>query len=153
MAKLLVVDEQEETKVPFLRGILIKSLQRSGLEFVDAYELASDIREDLEDLETISTNALRQKITEALKENFPDIALSRYSTSTVYPESIDIIRDDGHSEPFSRGVLLKSLLNSDISLSTCTAITRSVHNTLIRENLLKITPEELTALAYEAVRK
>lgn len=153
MAKLLVVDEQEETKMPFLRGILIKSLQRSGLEFVDAYALASDIREDLDDLETISTSDLRQKIMEALKENYPEVALSRYSTSTVYPESIEITRDDGHTEPFSRGVLLKSLLNSDIPLSTCSAITRDVHTMLIRENLHKITPEKLTALTCEAIRK
>ncbi len=153
MAKLLVVDEQEETKVPFLRGILIKSLQRSGLEFVEAYELASDIREDLDDIETINTSDLRHRITEALKENYPDIALSRYSTSTIYPEAIEITREDGHTEPFSRGIFLKRLLNSDIPLSTCSAITRRVHTKLIREKLLKITPEELIAHTYEAVKK
>ena len=153
MAKLLVIDEQKETRIPFLRGILIKSLQRSGLEFVDAYELASEIREDLDDMDAITTNDLRLKISETLKESFPDVALSRYTARSVYPESIEITREDGHSEPFSRGIFLKRLLNCDIPFSTCSAITRNIHSMLIREGILKITPEILIAHTYEVIRK
>ena len=43
MAKLHVVDPTDNTRVPFLRGILTRSLQDAGLSFADAYEVASRI--------------------------------------------------------------------------------------------------------------
>ena len=54
MAKTLVED-REETQIPFLRGILIRSLQDAGLEFDDAAKIASDIRQELADIVLIST--------------------------------------------------------------------------------------------------
>ena len=44
MAKIIVEDREEHTRVPFLRGILIRSLQDAGLPFDTAYELATEIR-------------------------------------------------------------------------------------------------------------
>ena len=49
MAKLLVEDPGEHTQVPFLRGILTRSLQDSGLPFDEAYNLASEVRRELDD--------------------------------------------------------------------------------------------------------
>ena len=48
MAKILVEDLEDNTRVPFLRGILIRSLQDSGLSFDSAHELATGIRDDLD---------------------------------------------------------------------------------------------------------
>ena len=84
MSKLLVVDEGKDTRIPFLRGMLIKSLQHSGLEFVDAYKLASEIREDLDDVDSITSEELRSRIVEALEENYPDVVLSRYQKEVIY---------------------------------------------------------------------
>jgi 2-phosphoglycerate kinase len=153
MAKLLVIDEQEETKIPFLRGMLIKSLQRSGLEFVDAYKLASEIREDLEDVETITTENLRKKIIDTLKEDHPGIVLGQNPRDTIYTVSIEVTRDDGHAELFSRGIFVKRLLNAGIPAGTCNTITRQVHSMLIREKMRKISAEQLITYTYETVRK
>ena len=47
MAKLLVQDTETGRAVPFLRGILTRSLLRTGLSFEEAYQLAAGIRDDL----------------------------------------------------------------------------------------------------------
>ncbi len=55
MAKTLVEDPEDKTRIPFLRGILIRSLQDSGVDFDTASDIASDIRQELDDTELIST--------------------------------------------------------------------------------------------------
>ena len=72
MSKLIVIDEVRDTKVPFLRGMLVKSLQQAGLEFVDAYNVATDIRDELEDTDEVSTVELRKMIQEILSEDYPN---------------------------------------------------------------------------------
>ena len=67
MAKLLVEDPGEDTQVPFLRGILTRSLQDSGLPFEEAYNVASDIRRELDDETLITTDELRDRVLKTLK--------------------------------------------------------------------------------------
>ena len=70
MAKTLVVNEQEQTRVPFLRGILTRSLQEAGLSFEDAYGLASKIRDALSEQDQITTDELRAEVAARLRKNF-----------------------------------------------------------------------------------
>ena len=49
MAKTLIIDHLSGSRIPFLRGIMTRSLQDSGMEFEQAYEVASLIREKLEE--------------------------------------------------------------------------------------------------------
>ena len=153
MTKTYVVDEEKDSKIPFLRGMLIKSLQRSGLEFVEAYKLASDIRDDLDDLEVITTEELRERIIEALEEDYPDIVLSRYQKEIIYTEFIEVIGDDGHAEPFSRGVFVQRLMNCGIPIPVCNSITRAIHSKLIRDKVKKITTDALISLSYQVTRE
>ena len=55
MAKILVEDLEDNTRVPFLRGILIRSLQDSGLPFDAAYKLATEIRDGLDGSPVVTT--------------------------------------------------------------------------------------------------
>ena len=68
MAKLIVLDERNDSRVPFLRGILAKSLQEAGLDFDEAYRLASDIRDGFEHVEEITTSDLRKRILGVLEK-------------------------------------------------------------------------------------
>ena len=56
MAKILVVDAGEQTQVPFLRGILTRSLQEAGIPFAEAYRLANRIRKELGDTDLVATD-------------------------------------------------------------------------------------------------
>ena len=68
MAKTLVADSTDGTRVPFLRGILTRSLHDSGIEFDAAYKLASAIRQQLSDVDEISTEELKHKTLSMLEQ-------------------------------------------------------------------------------------
>ncbi len=153
MSKLQVIDESRETKVPFLRGMLTKSLQRSGLEFVDAYQLATDIREDLDDVESITTVELRTRITEALSESYPDTILTRYTSQNIFSESIKVVNENGEAEPFSRGVFIKRLQNCGIAAESCNEITQEIHNELLLDSAQEVDIRELIKQTYHTIVK
>lgn len=151
MSKLLVIDQEKDTEIPFLRGMLVKSLQRSGLDFVDAYNLANEIREDLEDVDAITTEELRERIIEALAENYPGKVLNHYQKATIFNETIEILMQGEHTEAFSRGIFVTRLLNSGISIDRAGQITRQIHAYLIREKTRTIPIRDLITLTYEHI--
>ncbi len=67
MAKLLIEDREEATSVPFLRGILTRSLQQAGIPFQRAYALADDVRESLGDERTLTKLELNRIVYKRLK--------------------------------------------------------------------------------------
>ena len=153
MSKVIVVDEKADTRIPFLRGMLIKSLQHSGLEFVDAYKLATEIREDLDEQDSITTDELRERIVDALAEDYPDVILARYRKESAYSEAIEVVDRDGQGEPFSRGKFIKRLLGLGIAPELANAVTRHVYGHLVSEQVFEISNRELITLTYHTVRQ
>ena len=78
MAKILIEDREENTRVPFLRGILIRSLQDAGLAFKDAYELATEVRNGLGEIEHLTNDELRQRVLALLKTRTAPEVTTRY---------------------------------------------------------------------------
>ena len=152
MAKLLVIDEQRGAKVPFLRGMLTRSLQDAGLEFGDAYQLATDIRDELDDTDEISNAELRARTIEVLKEYHPN-KVRRYKREDMFRENLRVIYSDGHTSPFSRGMHARRLESCSLPSNKCNAIARSIHSKLIRDKRQTITTDELTATTYRAIEK
>ena len=70
MAKLFITDSASGERIPFLRGVLVESLARAGLSFQDAYVLAQNVRDSLGDESEIAIEALKQRVSEELKQNF-----------------------------------------------------------------------------------
>ena len=101
MAKILVEDPEEHTKVPFLRGILIRSLQDAGLSFKEAYRFASDIRSELGDAQLITNHALHRLVHKRLQASRGDTIASRYLKHNL-PYTIMVEQRDGQLTPFSR---------------------------------------------------
>jgi 2-phosphoglycerate kinase len=58
-SKTQVVDSRTGVRMPYLRGILTRSLQSTGLGFNDAYKLATWLRRELEDADEVSSDTLR----------------------------------------------------------------------------------------------
>jgi 2-phosphoglycerate kinase len=153
MAKLIVVNEETGTRFPFLRGMLVKSLQQAGLEFVAAYSVATDVRDDLDDSDEITAFELRERIEEILGEDYPGAVLTRYKREDISRENILISREDGTLEPFSRGTHVKRLQSSSISGAKANSITRKIHSQLIREKIREITSADLTAMTYRVINE
>lgn len=153
MAKLLVIDEQKDARVPFLRGMLTRSLQDAGLDFTDAYRLATDIRDELDDTEEITNSELRARIIEVLAEYHPGKVLRRYRRADLYRENLQVVYSDGHNAPFSRGIHARRLENCSLPHNKCNTIARLIHSRLIRDKQRRITTDELTATTYRTILK
>ena len=153
MSKLVVVDQENETRVPFLRGMLTKSLHQAGLEFVDAYRVASNLREEFDDYGDVSTIELRDRIVEILTDDYPGAVLLRYKKEDITKENIRVISVNGSSDPFSRAIHVQRLQSCAIDNAKCNAITRQVHSHLVSNKTREISSRDLTGLTYSVIRQ
>lgn len=153
MAKTSVVRSGgQDTRVPFLRGILTSSLQDAGLSFDSAYALASTIREELSQTTEISAEELRSVVARHLAHEFSTSVVQRYETPSNRARMI-LIRDrDGQTTPFSRGQLRLRLESSGLSYEDSTAVTNAVHDHLMKKSESEISSRHLGLLVYRYVR-
>ncbi len=153
MSKLLVIDHANDTRIPFLRGMLVKSLQQAGLEFMDAYNVAGDIRAEFDDSDEITTEELRERIIEILKEEHPDTVLGSYQKDDIFKQTLMVRSGDGSIDPFSRGVHMQRLACSLIQPSQSTSITRKIHSHLIKNKIREVSSHDLCVLTCSVIQK
>jgi 2-phosphoglycerate kinase len=101
MAKTLVIDPQEGTRAPFLRGILTRSLQDAGLAFEDAYRLASRVRQELGNATEITTGDLRRRVAGYLQQFHGAQVLRRYQEPVRSVTSVLVREGPDQVAPFS----------------------------------------------------
>ena len=152
MAKILVEDQEENTRVPFLRGILIRSLQDSGLTFNAAYELATEFRNDLGDNSLITTIELRQRVLELLKEQVGQDVITRYE-QTERPFAIQVEQRDGQVTPFSRLEYQHGLENIGLTDEEAMNVVATVYQHLIDRRMDMISSKRLGKLTYRYLRQ
>ena len=100
--KTIVFNEKDATRVPFLRGILIRSLLDAGLEFEEALELATAMRDRLSDTAEISNYEIRLQVSAMLEESGHLGAMEPYRLPLGAPVRIQVDAPDGSSSAFSR---------------------------------------------------
>jgi 2-phosphoglycerate kinase len=147
MAKILIEDQEENTLVPFLRGILIRSLQDAGLSFTDAYNLATAIRNDLGDETQLTTDELRQRVIQLLKKRASQEVSSRYETKKK-DLAIQVVQRDGQLTPFYRLEYQNTLETIGLTTEEATMIVATVHQNLLDQRLETITSKHLGELTY-----
>jgi 2-phosphoglycerate kinase len=152
MAKILVEDQEENTRVPFLRGILIRSLQDSGLSFDAAYELTTEIRNGLYDNPLITTDELRQRVIELLKTRSEPDVINRYGKQKS-PFGIQVEQRDGQVTQFSRLEYQHCLENIGLTCEEAMEIVATVHKHLVDRRTEKLTSRRLGELTYRYLRQ
>jgi len=152
MAKIFVEDQEEDTRVPFLRGILIRSLQDAGLPFNDAYELATEIRNGLDDSPLITTHELRQKVIDLLKDRSGQDVINRYGKQQR-PFGIQVEQRDGQVTPFSRIEYQHCLENIGLSGEEAMDVVTTVHKHLVDRRIEEMTSRHLGELTYRYLRQ
>jgi 2-phosphoglycerate kinase len=152
MSKTLVVDSSEETRTPFLRGILTRSLNDAGMPFDDAYRFASAIRQELAEVEEISTDALRALVIKHLvKTNDKELA-EAYETNRQPPT---ILVRDQHNQvvPFSRSQHYMCLESCGLSSEDAALATSQVYEQLLEEGEAEIPSSKIGHLTYRSLKK
>jgi 2-phosphoglycerate kinase len=146
--KTTVVNQKEGTRVPFLRGILIRSLLDTGLTFEDAYGVATRIRDELSDIDEISSQDLRQKIAALLKQNGHEGALELYRVPALAPARILVHGLDAATTAFSRGKHERYLQAGGLKLDRAEQITALLYDHLLAAGITSISTSRLGYLTY-----
>jgi 2-phosphoglycerate kinase len=152
MAKIFVEGGEDATRVPFLRGILIRSLQDAGLPFDAAYELAMEVRDSLDDTPSITTQQLRRKILGLLQASVGQNIYSRYEkqeSSFV----IQVEQRDGQLTAFSRFEYQHDLEIVGLTREEALVVATTVYQHLTDRHVEVITTRRLGELTYRYLRK
>ena len=152
MAKIVVIDAEEKTQVPFLRGILTRSLQDAGVSFDTAYSLASRIREELNDSTQVTTRALQALVIRRLRAIGSRDHATTYSRQR-HPGGRVMIKDaDGRLVPFSRARHERRLACCGLSVDEAAPVTQLLYRHLLATGLNPIPVDRLGGITHGCVR-
>ena len=152
MSKILVEDREERTRVPFLRGILIRSLQNSGLSFDAAYALATEIRDNLDETPLVTREELHQKVLTLLKSRTGEDITARYEKQKN-PFTLEVEQRDGQVAPFSRLEYQHNLENIGLRSEEAMDIVATVYKHLVDRRIEKLTSRRLGELTYKYLQQ
>ena len=152
MSKILVEDREENTRVPFLRGILIRSLQNSGLSFDAAYALATEIRDNLDETPLVTREELHQKVLTLLKSRTGEDIVARYEKQKN-PFTLEVEQRDGQVAPFSRLEYQHNLENIGLRSEEAMDIVATVYKHLVDRRIEKLTSRRLGELTYKYLQQ
>jgi len=145
--KTIVINRTEGTRTPFLRGIMIRSLLDAGLEFDQAFELATMVREELSDLAEIETEKLRSIVSGRLKKIDKE-TLEFYNQTGAAPAKILVHSLSGAVSAFSRGRHTRYLQSSGIRMDKAEQTTNLIYDQLLTTGINSLTTSQLGYLTY-----
>ena len=146
--KTIVVNERESTRVPFLRGILIRSLLDTGLDFEDAFGLASRLRDDLSKTAEIESWKIRQRVSDMLEQDGREEALELYNAPAAAPAKIHVRGPGRALGAFSRGKHSRDLQASGMKPERAEQVTALIYDQLLVAGIESISTFQLGYLTY-----
>lgn len=152
MAKTLVEDPEDKTRIPFLRGILIRSLQDSGVDFDTASDIAYDIRQELDDTELISTVDLSHLVLKRLQSLKTGQIANRYRNRNL-PLTVQVEHCDGRVTAFSRQEYRHSLQTIGLKSRELDKVVQTMQEHLLNRKIETITAPHLSMLTYRYLRQ
>jgi 2,3-bisphosphoglycerate-independent phosphoglycerate mutase len=165
--KTLLVVSSDGRQRRFLRGMVTHDLVLRGLGFEAAYAMAQTVRDQLADRDEVSTVELRELIREELERLFDGDIPSQLLEPVKRVSDLQVMVE-GQAQPFSRGLLARSIqasgvgldrayllvteLESELSAMGSTALTSG---DLARQvgDLLERSESSGTALRYRTIRR
>jgi len=151
--KTIVINEKDQTRIPFLRGILIRSLLDAGLEFDDAYRLASNMREALADTAEISSDEIRHRVCQMLEDEGHLGALEPYRLPLAAPGRIVVTSQSRGSSAFSRGKHERYLRAAGVKAEKAEQTTFLIYEQLLAAGATSIDTCTLGYLTYLALEQ
>jgi len=148
VAKILIEDPDENTQVPFLRGILTRSLQNAGLAFEEAYNVASDIRRDLDDEALITNRELRDRVIKHLKATCSAQVVERYESQGAAATATRVEHADGRVTTFSADLHRRRLETIGLTHEESFGVIAKIQQYLADKQLSSTTSQHIAHLSY-----
>jgi 2,3-bisphosphoglycerate-independent phosphoglycerate mutase len=136
--QLYVVGSNGE-RHPFLRGMVTHALVKRGLSFEGAYAVARRLRDQLVDREEVSKAEIRDRLEALVGEMFGSEEVRQVGPSRPRLEVVA----QGQSQPFSRGLLARSLHAAGLDVDRAYRLVSELQATLNREDLRSVTSDAL----------
>jgi 2-phosphoglycerate kinase len=152
MGRLNVISSVDGSRMPFLRGVLTRSLQNCGLSFDDAFAIASKVRGDIASLKEISAADLRKRVLASL-DSFSEEIRKRYESPRHRTGLILVRSPDGHTSPLSRGGLRLKLECCGLNSDKAVVVASAMHDDLLARGLTEISEEELKTRTHARLRQ
>jgi len=117
----IVLEHPDGDTTPFSRRVLVGSLEKVGLEFKTAWAIANQVEQGLraEGIERIPAGEVPPRVASALEARLGREARVAYEATLARPSDLLLAAADGATEPYSRGILARSLtmigLDPDLS--------------------------------------
>ena len=151
MSKLMVISGEERARIPFLRGILTRSLQDSGLPFEEAYRLATDIREQLSTSAEVEAAELKRVVTERLASLGGAFA-ERYRNPQFAGSAVLVALEGGQTVPFSRGRHRTEFESCGLDSEHSAALVERLYDELLSRSESTVELSELRHMIYTLMR-
>jgi 2-phosphoglycerate kinase len=153
MAKIWVTYNAGSTRVPFLRGILTRSLLEAGLPFDAAYKASSVLRQRLNGTNQISRDKLRKRVAAYLGSKHGALVRAAYEARSQQVFAVQVRDANGEPSPFSRTQLLRRLESCGLSEEQSGSVVSGVAQELNERHPQEIASQELGRITYERVRR
>ncbi|MCU7847620.1 MAG: zeta toxin family protein [Candidatus Thiodiazotropha sp. (ex Lucinoma kastoroae)] len=153
MAKTLVIDPSDGTRTPFLRGILTRSLTDAGLAFEKAYQLSSDIRQQINNDDEITTEEVRRRVLSELQNMDEKEVIENYESVNPSATKVMVIERNGDMQPFSIIEHRRTLESTGLSSDKAAYITQNVFNELVESYQDAIQTTAIGRLTYDKLKQ
>jgi 2-phosphoglycerate kinase len=146
--KTIVVSDRGQTRIPFLRGILVRSLLDAGLDFEVAHALATSMRDRIGDRDEITSDELRSKVRRLLESRGHLGVLESYRLPFKAPARIVVRNRDGEESAFSRNRHELFLRASGMKPERAEQVTDQLYERLLASGVVEITTRQLGYLTW-----
>ncbi len=119
----------------FLRGMITHDLVKRGLDFDAAYATAQAVRDRLSDHEEVTTSEIRDLVQEEVKRTLGAEVASGLSSEPLRPIPERHVIYHGQEQPFSRGLLARSIQAAGIDLDRAYRLVSELESELRDEEI------------------
>ncbi len=147
------VTNQDGAAQPFLRGILTRSLQKAGLSFSEAYQIACEVRDTFDQDENISTKQILDKTSTLLSAQFGPDATHSYITGQRDAAWILVRDTTGYEEWFSRNLHQRRLEICGLHMEEAERLTHKIHDGLLELRQTRIDRDVLRDYTVNVLRE
>ncbi len=127
----------------FMRGIVTHELVQRGLAFDDAYAVARAVRHAIADRGEVTTAEVRDLVERELDRMFGPEELARLYARPAPVSELPTIAREGSEQPFSRGLLARSIYAAGVDLDHAYALVVQLLGELRQEGVQRLTSDEL----------
>jgi len=143
----------DNSKHPFMRGMLAHKLIQRGLSFDQAYQISKDARSYFQQQAEVTTESLMQSVDELIVARYGQEVLKELN-SELFPsgKQISVFRRNATS-PFSKALLTQSITSAGITPEEAYQIAFYMETDLMKQGIFRISKKKLFEEVYKTISK